>query len=113
MFNATWHILKVHHPLTSDAPTHIQQLSSSHHKLLNWGVGEKMKNIYDANSLDLRMNFVTELESSFLEAQLFAIRLSFLFPSRIISLHHMLFTSIAKEMAWAAASFPAVCTTGM
>lgn len=41
MLYATLHIQKVHLPLTSDAPTHIQHLSSSHHQLLNWGVGEK------------------------------------------------------------------------
>lgn len=70
----------------------------------------------NANSLDLHVNFRTESESGFLEAQLFAVTLSlsFLFPSRTCPLHHMIFISVADEveMVQRAASFPTVCTMG-
>jgi len=69
----------------------------------------------NANSLDLHMDFRTELESIFLEAQLFAVRLFFFFPSRTYPHHHMLFISVANkvEMVQTASSFPTLCTAGM
>lgn len=83
----------------------------------NYSIGVWEKNEeYNANSLDLHVNLTTELESSFLEAQLFAItvRLSFLFPSRASPFHHTLFISVANEVevVQTAASFPTVCTMG-
>lgn len=66
-----------------------------------------MRNTYNANSSDLRVNFTTELEDSFLEPLLFAIRLFLPYSSRTSPLHHMLSISTAKEieMVQAGSSF--------
>lgn len=71
------------------------------------GCGRKMRNTYNANSSDLCVIFTTELEDSFLEPLLFAIKLFLLFPSRTSPLHQMLSISASKEteMVQAGASF--------